>query len=461
MSEKLQENKAFYKAVLAISVPIMIQNGITNFVNLLDNIMVGRMGTLPMSAVSISNQLIFVFNLALFGGLSGAGIFTSQFFGKKDFDGVQQTIRFKVYTAVIILAVALRGFAVAGPQLVGIYLKGGDSARVVAETRGYAMQYINIMLIGFIPFCANNVLATTLRECGETKLPMKAGVVAIFVNLVFNYLLIFGNFGFPQLGVRGAAIATVLSRFVEFSIVFFTVRANRERFAFFDGLFASFAIRGSLTGRILKKGAPLMANETLWSVGISMVTRCYSLRGIQAVAAYNITTTIFNLFKTVYLAMGTATAIMLGHQLGAGNKEEAFRQSFLILKLCFMLCIGIGASIAVASPFIPQLYNTAPEIRALATKMLLICAVFTPVQGIIHVSYFVIRSGGKTLITFLFDAGFVWAVMLPTAYVVTHFTSWGIVLCYLAVYSADVIKCLIGVALINKKIWLENIVDNT
>ena len=223
--EKVKENrsffrkfigdKKFYLMVLSIAVPIMIQNGITNFVSLLDNIMIGRIGTEQMSGAAIVNQLIFVYNLCIFGGVSGAGIFTAQYFGQKDHEGVRQTLRYKLWMAVILTALTIVLFLTAGDSLISMYLKGDGGAKEIQDTLAYGRQYLLIMLLGLPPFMMVQVYASTLRECGETVLPMKAGIVAVLINLAFNYLLIYGKFGFPEMGVRGAAVATVLSRYVE------------------------------------------------------------------------------------------------------------------------------------------------------------------------------------------------------------------------------------------------------
>lgn len=225
-------DKAFYKMVLAIAIPIMIQNGITNFVSLLDNIMIGRIGTEQMSGAAIVNQLIFVYNLCMFGGLAGAGIFTAQYFGQKDHEGVRQTFRYKFWLAVILTVVTALVFLVSGDALIRIYLHGEGSAEEITSTLMYGKQYLYIMLLGLPPFMLGQVYSSTLRECGETVLPMKAGVTAVCVNLVFNYLLIYGKFGFPELGVQGAAIATVLSRYVEVLIILIWTSRNTEKLPF-------------------------------------------------------------------------------------------------------------------------------------------------------------------------------------------------------------------------------------
>ena len=204
LRKKYIGNAAFYKMALAVAVPIMIQNGITNFVSLLDNIMVGRVGTEQMTGVAIVNQLIFVFNLAIFGAVSGAGIFGAQYYGKGDWDGVRQTFRFKllVCTALTVLGACI--FLLFGEDLILLYLKGDGSPEQIAASLGYAKEYLLIMLVGFIPFTLAQCYSGTLRETGQTVVPMVAGVVSVVVNLCFNTLLIFGYLGFPRLGASGA-----------------------------------------------------------------------------------------------------------------------------------------------------------------------------------------------------------------------------------------------------------------
>ena len=196
--KKFIGDKAFYKMVLAIAVPIMIQNGITNFVSLLDNIMVGQIGTEQMSGVAIVNQLIFVYNLCIFGGVSGAGIFTAQYYGQKDDEGIRHTFRFKIWMALLLTIGAITVFLIWGGDLIQMYLNGSSDGGDLAAALHYGEDYMLVMLLGLPAFMMIQTYASTLRECGETMVPMKAGVTAVCVNLVFNYMLIYGKFGFPH-----------------------------------------------------------------------------------------------------------------------------------------------------------------------------------------------------------------------------------------------------------------------
>ena len=451
-------DKAFYKMVLAIAVPIMIQNGITNFVGLLDNIMIGQIGTEQMSGVAIVNQLFFVYNLCLFGGVSGAGIFTAQYFGQKNEEGIRQTVRFKIWMVIVITALTVALFLTSGSTLIELYLQGEGTAESAASTLYYGEQYLWIMLIGLPPFMMVQVYASTLRECGQTVLPMKAGVVAVFVNLVLNYILIYGKFGFPTLGVQGAALATIISRYVEAAIVLIHTHRHKTENPFVNGLYSSLKVPGALTGKILVKGSPLLFNETLWAAGMAMLAQCYSVRGLNVVAALNISNTINNVFNIVFIALGDSVAIIVGQLLGAGKMAEARDTDNKMIAFSVFCCTCVAAVMLLMAPFFPMLYNTNAEARELAKYFIMITAIFMPQNAFLHASYFTLRSGGKTIITFLFDSVFIWCISVTIAFTLSHFTTFPVIAIYTLVQIGDWIKCLIGFILVKKGVWLQNIV---
>ncbi len=452
-------DKAFYKMVLVIAVPIMIQNGITNFVSLLDNIMIGQIGTEQMSGVAIVNQLLFVYNLCLFGAVSGAGIFTAQYFGQQNQEGIRQTVRFKIWIVSLITSVTVILFLCAGEPLITFYLQGDGSAASAAATLAYGRQYLLIMLPGLLPFMLVQVYSSTLRECGQTILPMKAGVVAVFVNLVLNYILIYGKFGAPALGVQGAAIATIISRFVECAIVLVHTHRHVQQNPFVKGLYTTFKVPGHLTVKIIKKGMPLLLNETLWAAGMALLTQCYSIRGLNVIAALNISNTINNVFNIVFIALGDSVAIIVGQLLGAGKMDEARDTDNKLIAFSVFSCTLIAALMLGLARFFPLLYNTNDEARTLAVYFIMLTAVFMPQNAFLHASYFTLRSGGKTIITFLFDSVFIWCVSVVIAFTLSRYTALPVVAVYAFVQMGDWIKCLIGFILVKKGVWLQNIVE--
>lgn len=455
---KLIGDKAFYKMVLGVAVPMIIQNGITNFVSLLDNIMVGRIGTEQMSGIAIVNQLLMVFNLAIFGAISGVGIFGAQYYGCKNYKGVQHTIRFKLYVCAGILVLGILLLLSSGDRLILLYLHGEGNDLALQATLEHGRRYLAVMLTGLLPFVIEEIYASTLRECGETKLPMTAGVVAVLVNLVLNYLLIFGKFGFPEMGVVGAAVATVISRYVQAAIVVIWTHRHTDRMPFVIGVYREWRIPGQLSVNIVKKGTPLLVNEILWAAGTAMMTQCYSMRGLDAVAAMNISSTISNLFNVVFVAMGSALSIIVGQLLGAGKMEEAKDTDRKLIAFAVMSCLVLGTLMILLAPLFPMLYNTTDQIKALATVLLRMAALCMPMWAFMHTTYFTLRSGGKTIVTFLFDSVFLWCASIPVAYVLSRYTVLPIAPLYLCCQLLDLIKCVIGFVLVKKGVWIHNIV---
>ena len=451
-------DRAFYRRVLGIAIPIMIQNGITNFVNLLDNIMVGQIGTIPMSGVSIVNGLIFVFNLCIFGASSGAGIFTAQFHGSGDNEGIRHTFRFKFMTCILLSLVGAAVFLTAGEGLIGLYLTGDGDAATAAEVLTYGLEYLSVMIWGFLPFALCNAYASTLRETGQATVPMVAGVVAVLVNLVLNYVLIFGHFGAPELGVEGAAIATVISRYVELLIVVCWIHLHTKICVFIQGAYHSLYIPVSLLKKIAIKGMPLLLNEALWSGGMAFLNQCYSTCGLEVVPAMNISSTVFNLASVAFLSGGNAVGILMGQMLGAGNTVEYIRSSNRKLITANVFVGGaFGILLAAVSEVFPMIYNTTESVRQTASWLICICAATMPIHSYLNATYFTLRSGGKTLITFVFDSGYVWCCMIPVAFLLSRFTDMPILPLYALVQSLDLLKCALGAYMLKKGSWIQNL----
>ena len=458
LRERMFGDRDFYAQVVAVVVPIIIQNTVSNVVSLLDNVMVGRVGTLQMSAVAIVNQLLFVFNLCIFGGLAGAGIFATQYAGAHDDKGVRDCFRVKWMIALSMLACALVVLIAFPKRLIGMYLAQETAQADAAATLGFGMDYLTVMLWGLLPFGVSQVYASTLREVGETRLPMFASVAAILVNLVFSYFLIFGKCGFPELGVTGAAIATVLSRYVETSVIMVYTHMKSHHFGFIRGAYRSLRVPKPLMISILRRGTPLLVNEFLWSSGMAVLLQCYSVRGLDVVAACNIATTVSNLFKVVFLSMGNAVAIMVGQALGANDIERAKNCTWRLMTLSVGSNLIMATLLALFAPAIPNIYNTEPHVRQIATQLIYVVAVMMPAYSFSHCCYFTLRSGGKTIITFLFDSVFTWCVNVPAAWLLAYKTGLGIVPLYFGVQALEMVKVVVGFVLVKKGVWIHNIV---
>lgn len=458
--KKFIGDKAFYRYLIFLAFPMIVQNGITSFVSFLDNIMVGQIGTEPMSGVAIVNQLFFVFNICIFGGVSGAGIFSAQFFGKGDFEGQKYTFRFKLYACLLITAIACVLFHFLDEPLISLYLNDGGSVGNTRLALSYGKEYLAIMIFGLLPFAISQTYVSTIRETGQTFVPMVSGIVAVITNLVLDYVLIFGAFGAPELGVAGAAIATVIARYTECLIVVVWAHRHLDKNPYLIGVYKGLRIPGSILADIFRKGLPLMFNEMLWAVGMAVIVQCYAVRGLEVVAAQNISSTISNLFNIVYLQLGNCISIVVGQKLGAGQLEEAKDADNKIIFFDVACCACISVIMILLGGLFPEIYKTEPGIKALAKNFIIISAMAMPLCAFSHCSYFTLRSGGKTIVTFLFDSVYTWVVMIPYAFVLSHFTTLSITMVFFLVSFTEIIKVIIGFFMIKSNVWLQNIVNS-
>lgn len=456
--KRLFGDKKFYIMVLIIAIPIMVQNGITNFVNMLDNVMVGRLETEAMSGVSIVNQFVFVFNLLIFGAISSAGIFTAQFHGLGDREGKRNTFRFKFIIVTLAALVCIAIFLIFDDQIISLFLHESEQQGDLALTLEYGKEYLAVIVVGFLPFALSQAYGSTLREIGKTVIPMVASITAMLVNLVFNYVLIFGNFGAPALGVRGAAIATVLSRFVELGVIASWTHIHKKEADFIVGAYHSLKIPRTLVSSIVVRGLPLMFNELMWAAGVTFTNQCYSLRGLGVVAALNISSTIINVLNVVYMALGVSISIVVGNLLGAGKLEEAKDTDRKMIAFSLMCSIGVGLILVILAPIFPKMYNTTDEARQIATYMIMISSMIMPSHAFANAAYFTLRSGGQVFITLLFDSVFMWVVVIPTAFILGNFTSISIYWLYLVCQSLEILKAIFGAILVKRGTWVKTLV---
>ena len=458
MLKSLLGDRHFYGRVLRIAVPIFLQNVITNFVSLMDNLMVGQLGTLPMSGVAVVNQLLFVFNLVAIGGCAGAGIFTAQYHGKGNQEGIRYTMRFKLIIAVVCSGLFIAAFRLWDNPLIKLFLTGEGSASDAAAILGFGQDYLLIMLLGLLPFALNSAYASTLRECGETLVPMIASFAAMFCNLILNYVLIFGNWGAAPMGVAGAAIATVVSRYLELAIVVFWAHSHKEKFPFIRGLYRSLRIPKQMMGQMITKVTPLILNEALWSTAITFQSQCYSTCGLAVVSALTIVSTINNMATVAATAMGNTVGILMGQMLGACRPEEEVRSENRKLTV-FAFAAGSVFALLLAgtAKFFPSLYNTTREIRDLATGMILLIALTKGFQSYHMSIFFTIRAGGLIFWTTLYDCGFLWIVTIPVTFVLCHYVPLPFLVIYGISLLPEVVKCVFGACLLKKTRWVRNL----
>ena len=457
LKKKFIGSKEFYRAVLAITIPMIIQNGISNFVNLLDNIMVGSLGTEQMSGVAIVNQFTFVFILLVFGAVSGAGIFTAQFHGSGDKVSVMHTFRAKLLINSIVSIVGVSVFLIFQESFIGMFLHESESSGDLALTMECGKEYLKWIVIGLVPFAFGQAYASTIRETGNTVIPMIASVSAVITNLILNALLIYGIWFFPELGVAGAAIATTISRFVELAILVIYSHTHKTECYFVEGAFKNFRLPGELMGQIATKGLPIMANEFLWSLSITIRNQCYATRGLDVVAAVNIAFTIINLMNVVFLSLGSSIAIIVGNQLGAGKIEEAKDSAYKMIAFSIFGASCMSILQVAISPFFPMIYETSDNVRHIATFIIIASACAAPFNAFSHACYFTLRSGGKAAATFIFDSGYAWALVIPAAFLISRLTDWSFQVIFITVLLIEALKCIMGVIMVKGESWAKQL----
>lgn len=457
--EKYIGDRHFYKSVLIMVIPMILQNLVTNFVSLIDNIMVGQIGTEQMNGVSIVNQYIFVFNITVFGAVAGPSIFGAQFFGKGDHEGQKHTVRFRLLTVTTIIAIGTALFYFFAEPLISLFISPDDPVEKAAATLEYGREYMMYMLLGLVPFGIGQAYSSVVRECGETKIPMIASFSAVGVNIFLDYALIFGKFGFAEMGVKGAAIATVISKIIEALVVIVWTHTHPKKNKYIVGIFKGFHIPSELVRKMLIKGLPLLFNEFLWAAGMSIIAQCYSVRGLDVVAARNISSTMTNLFGAIYIQLGACIGIIVGAKLGANKLKEARSTDNKLLFFSVAVTVIVAAAVIPFAEIFPKLYNTEESIRDLASYMIIIQALAMPLWSYTNACYFTLRSGGKTGVTFLFDFGYTFLLMIPLAFVLSYFTDMNIRLLWAVVTFSEIIKVIIGYFMVKSDVWINNIVN--
>ena len=448
---------SFLSSLFKIAVPIILQNFLSSFVNMLDTIMVGQLGSVDIAAVGLANQIFFVMTIVLFGISSGGSIFIAQFWGKKDMDGVHRTIGITVSASFIISLV----FFCAGTFIPEICLKIYTKD---AEVLSRGAFYLRTVAPSFLFTGTGVAIAHAARSTERVKLAMYATGISVVVNGVLNYLLIFGvktggGVLIPAMGIKGAAIATVIARVIEFSILITVPYAKKYEIAVSPSKY--FKKQSGFIARYIRICVPVLLNESLWGIGCSMQSAIYGHAGTSVIAASNITTTISNLIWTFIIGCGNAAAILIGKKIGEHKHTEA---RTLENRLTFFM---IASAACIALLLIPLgfalkfFFNVEPEVIHMAKVMLFMTAAFYPLWAInMIVVVGVCRSGGDTIFALVLDIGFMWVISLPLGFCAVtfwHLPYWVVFLC---IQSEHFFKSTFGLLRLKNGKWLHDVTVN-
>ncbi len=441
-------DKAFYKHLFAVAAPLVLQQLITTSVQLVDNVMVGKLGEQAIGAVSVVNQLYFIVILITFGALGGAGIFSAQYFGSKDYDKLKQTFRFKLIIGFMIAILAFIVFSFFGKPLIMIFTDNETTIEL-------ALVYLSYARWSAFPWILSVAIGNTFREIGVTKPLLFISIAAILTNTLLNYGFIFGNWGFPNLGVEGAAIATSIARVVEFSLVLFLLIRKGQLFN--TKVNQLFHIEKKMFSSILIMALPLLLNEAFWSTGQTAFLHAYSRRGDQALAAMNITSAISQLVFVLFGAIATAVAVLVGNTLGRNELEKAKENARKLIATAVMIAAIAGLLLFGLSFFILDIYDISLATKEIAQFNIRINALFIPVFSFNISLYFTLRAGGDTKSTFLMDAGYMWILPVPIALTLSYFTNLPVTMMFLIVQTLDIPKMLFGISRYRKENWVRNL----
>lgn len=445
---KLFKDKAFLKRFFSIAFPVMLQQMITFIVSFIDNLMVSGLTNEAVSAVYSVNQLTFFMFVVSSGVVAGSGIFVQQFYGSKDHKHLIQSHRFKMLSSTLYLIIILPIAFYFGHYVVEFYSRNNDNP---AEILRLALEYMPVILLGFIPYVYTASYATSLRETGRTIEPMLASLVAVVINIVFNYLLIYVF----QLGVFGAAIATTLAR--GFELVALLIMCEKTKFLHIKDVFTNFRVERYLVQTISRKSLPLLGNEILWAGGMVLISMAYAQRE-NVLSALSIVSTMGNIFMVIFLGLSVGISVMVGNALGANRIEEAKENIKKLYLLGVAISLTFGVIMAALSPFIPMLFvNVSASQKLLATELIIVYASFLWAFSLSTCCYMTLRAGGKSLLTFSLDSGTMWLLVVPLAWLLATYTSIPLVGIYIAVQATDVLKSGIGLLLIKRGSWIRNL----
>jgi len=445
---------AFYKMALGIAVPVMLQGLIQNFVSLIDNFMVAGLGDVKMSGVNVTNQLLFVFFVALNTLVSAGGIFMSQFNGAKDPEGMQQTFRFKIFASTI-LALICTALCVAIPgSILGALVNTNTQSAAIVEQ---GKDYLGIIVLTFIPIALSFAIGSSLREIGKVKPPLLISVVATLVNTFFNWVLIYGNLGAPRLEVRGAAIATLIARI--FELAAFVVYIRKTKPDFYFRIVNILKVNLKLFGAILRKGGVIFLSEMSWVITETVMTAVYNGRGgAEIVAGMSAAWTIANLFMLVFGGVHTSIGVIVGGTLGRNELDKAREQARWLRTGSIVAGFSIAAIEALSVVIIPIVFgNLSTDAQSITRTMLWVISFYMPVWTYLNAQFATARSGGDAIMGAWVDISVNTTVFLPAILALAFFTKLGPIEIYAIVKITDFIKVGIARWQLGTERWLKNL----
>lgn len=447
--KELISDKPFMKRALLIALPLMLQQLIVNSVNLVDNLMVGQLGDAALSGVSSANRFYFIATMGCNGMIAAAIIYLSQFYGARNFEKMKETYRFSLVSAMFLCSVFFLGALFFPESIIRFFINDPEIVAI-------GSSYLKIACFSYLPMVISLCISNALRAMGETKVTFCISTSSVLINVVLDYLLIFGFGPVIPMGVQGAAIATLIARIVE--VIAYLIILKRNDFPFSTRIIDIFKIDPSLAFTIFKKALPLCVNEILWSAGMATLLKFYSTRGPAANTGYSMSTTISDLFYVLFTGMATAATVLIGTPLGANKLEEAKHNGYKLICFSMILAVLFSCLMFTSSFLVVHLFNNVSnEAKMISSNLLRIMSVFFIIYVFNTACYFVLRAGGDTKSTMFMDSVYMWTVNLSLVGILTYTTNINIFVLYICGQCTDILKGLLSFYLVRKEKWVHNL----
>ena len=442
------KDKTFLSKFIKIALPVMLSGFVTFLVSFLDNIMVGTVSNEAVSGVYAANQVTYLYNLAIFGLLEGAGVFIQQFTGKKDYDRIRDCYRFKIISSFIFLLIIIPIIYIFGHHLVWQYCKSDTNRNLIFNE---AMDYLRLIAISYIPFTIGYIYSTTYREMGLTKYAMYSSIVALVVNTILNLVFILGL----KQGAKGAAYATIISRICE--MLFLIGLSRLKKFLFFRNVFKPFKFEKGIVKKILSKSYLLFINEIGFALGNILQTLAFSQRD-GVLAAISVLTTISNIITILIQGLSVGIGVIVGQDLGQGDFVKARDDNKKLSFLGIYLSLFTGLILVATSFVLPNIFKEIDnEQKKIATKLIIIYGVLLFANCLSIIYYYTLKAGGRTFETLILDTGFMLVVYVPVSWILAMATNLNIIYIYLIVRGLDILKSVLGFILVKRGKWLQNL----
>ncbi|MDF2592841.1 MAG: family efflux transporter [Clostridia bacterium] len=445
------KDRAFYNKMFTIAVPIMLQNLMSSLLNMIDTVMVGALGDAQLAAVGLANQVFFVFFLLIYGINSGCGIFIAQYWGSKDEDNIKRTVGFSVVVGTVVGLLFTLVALYLPRQIMQLFTT--DSA--VIE---YGIIYMRFVSLGYVLTSISIAYSFAARNIGDVRVPTMITALSLVTNGVFNFILIFGYLGFPRLEVEGAAIATVLARLVEVLALIYWVYAVRKNKVIAPGIKDIRRLNVKYIKNILFTAIPVILNDVFWALGMTMYSAAYARIGTSAIAAIQIANTAQNIFIVISIGLASSCAVMLGNEIGSGNKDKAvlYANRFLIIGTLAGLVLGV--LLILVSPIVLMLFGNNQSVQQLAKLIMIIMGIFLWcrfMNGVLVVG--VLRSGGDTTFSMILETCSVWLVGVPLAFAGALWWHLPVYAVYTLICFEELIKAYFGIKRVKSNKWVRDV----